>query len=352
MNPVPETSQRRVKSSPTSRGMERWKAFFTGLPFRSRVFLVAAILLFLGFLQPLASLMVYAISKELHSHIPLIPFVSIYLLWTDRQRLPPGGQSSLAWGGLMLAGGLISLGYAFYQERSGVFLSPNDRHLLPVLSFLLFLAGIGFLFLGKAWMKAAAFPFAFLVFMIPMPDGMAAFLESASQSASADAAAWLFDLAGIPNVRDGFTFALPGITIKVAQECSGIRSSWVLFITSLIAANMFLKSPWRRTIFVLFVIPLGVLRNGFRILVISWLAVEVDPAMIDHWIHRRGGPVFFVLSLIPLFLMLWWLRRGEVRNASRRCERAEVGPSRLAPAVCGDPGSVAGGNEPPGGETR
>jgi hypothetical protein len=36
--------------------------------------------------------------------------------------------------------------------------------------------------------------------------------------------------------------------------------------------------------------------------------------MIDGIIHRRGGPLFFALSLVPLFLLLWWLRGGEGRG--------------------------------------
>jgi hypothetical protein len=31
--------------------------------------------------------------------------------------------------------------------------------------------------------------------------------------------------------------------------------------------------------------------------------------MIDSPIHHKGGPLFFALSLIPLYLLLWWLRR-------------------------------------------
>jgi hypothetical protein len=36
--------------------------------------------------------------------------------------------------------------------------------------------------------------------------------------------------------------------------------------------------------------------------------------MIDSVIHRRGGPIFFVLSLVPMFLLLWALRRQEHRR--------------------------------------
>jgi hypothetical protein len=35
--------------------------------------------------------------------------------------------------------------------------------------------------------------------------------------------------------------------------------------------------------------------------------------MLDTAIHHRGGPLFFALSLVPLFLLLWWLRRQEPR---------------------------------------
>jgi exosortase/archaeosortase family protein len=115
-------------------------------------------------------------------------------------------------------------------------------------------------------------------------------------------------------VRHGTVFELPGIVLRVAQECSGIRSSWVLFISSLIAAKMFLRSPWRRALLVAFVIPLGIVRNGFRIMVIGLLCVNIGPHMVHSDIHRRGGPLFFALSLLPLSLLVWWLRRREQRS--------------------------------------
>jgi len=63
-----------------------------------------------------------------------------------------------------------------------------------------------------------------------------------------------------------------------------------------------------------FIIPLAILRNGFRILVIGLLCVNIGPQMIHSLIHRRSGPVFFVLSLIPFFLVLWWLCQGDVHT--------------------------------------
>src|SRR4029077_4488077 len=120
-------------------------------------------------------------------------------------------------------------------------------------------------------------------------------LENASKQASAEVANWLFLISGTSVLRTDTVFELPGITITVAKECSGIRSSLVLVITSVLAATMFLHTTWRRVLLVCAVIPLGLLRNGLRILVISLLCVHIGPHMIQSPIHRRGGPVFFAL---------------------------------------------------------
>ena len=175
------------------------------------------------------------------------------------------------------------------------------------------------------------FPLFFLAFMIPLPEAVVDSLENASKVASAEVANWLFLISGTPFLRNGPLFQLPGITIEVAKECSGIRSSLVLIITSLLAANMFLRTTWRRAVIVAAVIPLGLLRNGLRILTISLLCVHIGPEMINSLIHRRGGPVFFVASLIPLFVMLWWLRRREVAAQQQRTPESSKSTSADAP---------------------
>jgi exosortase C (VPDSG-CTERM-specific) len=275
-------------------------------------FSLFGILLVAIFIKPLFSLMVYAAGQELHSHILLIPFVTAYLIYIRRPSLPTDYTFSPGWAMIPLVAGVIALAAAVF----GPVLSENDYLALMALSFVCFLAAGGFVFLGRKWMAVAAFPFAFLIFMVPLPDRVADFLETASKLASAEAANLFFNMAGTPMLRDGTIFQLPGITIQVAQECSGIRSTWVLFITSLVAAHLFLKSPWRRSLLVAAVIPLGILRNGLRVAFIGLLCVYGGPEMINSVFHRRGGPPFFVLSLIPLFLLMWWLRRGESRPGS------------------------------------
>jgi exosortase C (VPDSG-CTERM-specific) len=271
------------------------------------------IVLLAAFAQPLLALMNYAAGSQLYSYILLVPFVSAYLLYLRRDQLPKTCVTDLPLAVISLAAGLGVLVLMYWLDFVRQRPSDNDRLALLTLSFLCFLAAGGFFFFGRGWMRAAAFPLAYLIFMVPMPDAMADALETASKYASAEVANLLFHLSGTPFLRAGLIFQLPNITIEVAQECSGIRSSWVLLMTSILAANLFLKTPWRRFALVAFVIPLAILRNGFRILVIGLLCVHMGPQMIHSLIHRRGGPLFFMLSLIPFFAVLWWLRRRDVR---------------------------------------
>jgi exosortase C (VPDSG-CTERM-specific) len=272
------------------------------------------IVLLAAFGQPLLGLANYAAHSSLHSYILLIPFVSGYLLYLRRDQLPKKRVADIPLGILALAAGLGVLVLIYWLDFAGRLPADNYYFVLLTISFLCCLGAGGFFFFGRDWMRAAAFPLAYLIFMVPMPDAMADALETASKYASAEVANLFFRLSGTPFLRAGVIFQLPNITIEVAQECSGIRSSWVLLMTSILAANLFLKTRWRRFALVAFVIPLAILRNGFRILVIGLLCVNVGPQMIHSLIHRRGGPLFFMLSLIPLFLLLWWLRKGDVRS--------------------------------------
>jgi exosortase C (VPDSG-CTERM-specific) len=288
-----------------------WIRLSSSRGFRVRGYIVYLAFLTLLFIQPLLRLMLYAAHSDLNSHIILVPLISGYLLYIQRGWRSTAYCTSIA-GSVVLGGIGIAALTAWVVWRGSA--SINDELALMALAFVSFVAAGGFLFFGSNWMAAAAFPFAFLIFMLPLPDAAVNWLEKASVLASAEAAALFFNATGTPLARSGTVFELPGIVLQVAPECSGIHSSWVLFITSLLASQLFLKTRWRRIVLVAFVIPLGILRNGFRILVIGLLCVHIGPDMIDSPIHHQGGPLFFALSLIPLFLLVCWLRRQEKQH--------------------------------------
>ena len=279
-------------------------------PARLRNFSLAAGILALCFGKPLYDLFRLAANSDLYSYIPLIPVISAYLIWSQREKLPCISAPAVKLAAPFFAGGLAAIAGCWLADRSSSLAFENYLS-LTIFAFLLFFTGTCCLFLGKEIMRAIAFPIGLLVFIIPFPVFFRQWIETFLQHGSAAAAGGMFKLSGTPFIQDGLTFQLPGINLQVAPECSGIHSSLVLLITSLIAGHLFLRSPWKRAVLCVAVIPLALLRNGFRVFVLGQLCIHIGPQMIDSPIHHHGGPIFFILSLIPFFLLLIFLIKSE-----------------------------------------
>jgi len=276
-----------------------------------RGLLLSAGALTLAFSLPLYHLVRFALASELYSHIVLIPFISAFLVWTKRGVRLPASAPARPWALPLLLAGAGLLAWRGGLALAGATVAAADSLALTTLSFVLLFAGLCAWFLGWRTLRAAVFPLVFLVFMVPFPVAVRDLLENLLQHGSAAAAFGFFRLSGMPVHREGFVFHLPGFSLEVAPQCSGIHSSLALFITSAVAARLFLRTPWKRAVLTAAVIPLALLRNGLRVFVVGTLCVRIGPEMIDAYIHRHGGPIFFVLSLIPFLLLLYGLWRTD-----------------------------------------
>ena len=264
------------------------------------------------FARPLYALGQYSLHSDFFSYILLIPVISLYLVWLKRADLPGQTGVSWKWGGAAALGGLALLIGFEWAGHSGWRPQTEDYLTLMTASFLLFLVAGCLVFFGRAISRVIAFPIAFLVFMIPMPSAMLDWAESFFQHTSAVTAGGFLAAAGMPVFRDDLTLHMPDFSVMIAPECSGIHSTMVLLITSVLAGHLFLRSGWKRALLVIVVVPLAILRNGFRVFVVGELCVRISHDMIDSPIHRNGGPIFFALSLIPFFVLLLFLRKSEL----------------------------------------
>ncbi len=193
-------------------------------------------------------------------------------------------------------------------------LSQNDYLSFVTCSFLVTWLGVFIFFYGIKTFKNATFPLLFLVFLIPFPSIIAENLISVLQKGSTEVAFILLKLSGVPFLRDGFVFQLPGIAIEVAKECSGIRSSISLFITSIIAGQLFLNTGWRKVVLTLVIFPITIFKNGLRIVTLALLGSYVNPGILATNVHKKGGIPFFFLSLMVFGVFLWFLRRSEMKS--------------------------------------
>jgi exosortase len=262
------------------------------------------------FYAPLRELWVLSSHDELYSHIFGIPLISAYFLYLKRREIFQNVSYSIRLGIVFLIAGSVLYMVGLSQV---VRLTQNDHLSLMTFTAVLMWIGGFILVYGIESVKTNLFPFLFLFFMVPIPGIVVEKAISFLQVGSTEVAYGFFKLTGIPILRDGFIFHLPGLSIEVAEQCSGIRSSIALLITSIMAGQLFLKSVSRKIVLALVIIPITIFKNGLRIVTLSLLGVYVDQSILSSSLHKRGGIPFFFLSLIFLGAILWLLRRSDKR---------------------------------------
>jgi exosortase len=249
----------------------------------------------------------YALQNDDASHIVLIPFLVAWLIYTDRQKLLAGSLDlpAASWFALP-AGVLIAI-----SIRS-TFADATVSLAISILALVLFsVAGFVGLF-GRGSAHSIRFPLAFLLFLVPLPGSFLARIVYFLQAGSAAVAELIFDWTGTPALREGFVFHLPRMSIEVAQECSGIRSSIALLILALLVAHFAFSRFWKKALFVAVGLLMMIVKNGVRIATLTILANSVNPEFLYGRLHREGGIVFFLVGIAMLLPVYWYLRRTEL----------------------------------------
>jgi exosortase len=282
----------------------------------SRASLSRRVLLYLGwilascllFLYPLTAFVSYSLASENASHLILIPVISAWVVFLERDRIFKALGSDAAAGSLLLAAAAVVALAAFSMGSRSSTLNQLSVYIFALL--LVWVAGFAFFF-GRQSLERARFPLLFLLLTIPIPDFILDKLIYLLQKGSAEITAVLFDWSGVPVLRDGFVFHLARVSIEVARECSGIRSSLALLILAILVAHFYLDTFWKQLVLVIAGLFVMILKNGVRIVTLTLLASYVDPGFLYGRLHHEGGVVFFLLALLLLAPLVWLLERSE-----------------------------------------
>jgi len=262
-------------------------------------------------MKPVTELVRLSLSQDDASYLVLIPFISAAVLYLERHNISANAATGRLLGAtLLLLAGVVTVVSHFVKSAplAGLQLSGSIFALV-----LLWVSGFSICF-GNAALKAARFPFLFLLLMVPIPNFLVDSVVHLLQEGSAWITGALFDLVGVPALREGLVFHLARVNIEVAKECSGIRSSMALLILALLVAHFFLRSLWNKILFVAFGLFMMIVKNGIRIATLTLLAVYVDPGFLVGRLHHQGGIVFFVLALLLMLPLVLFLQKMESKR--------------------------------------
>jgi len=258
--------------------------------------------------RPLADTFTLALRNDEFTYILLILPVSAALIFLEWRSLRTKLALSVRAGSAFL---VIAVLIALSALAWSASLAPDVQLAIRMIALVLSWIGAFVLCFGSRASRLVLFPLLFLFALVPLPNFVLSEVVTLLQHWSAGAAYALFVACGVPVTQDGVLLTIPGLTVQVAQECSSIRSSSMLLVTTIVLAQLVLRSPWRKALLICLAVPLSIAKNGLRIFSIAMLGTRVDRVYITGGFHHKGGIIFFAIALVAIFILLWLLRRGE-----------------------------------------
>jgi exosortase len=238
------------------------------------------------------------------SHARFIPFVVLGLFWWKRKQLMALPLRAW-WPGLLLlasALGLHLLGYMGQQPKISIIALFTGIYALMGLAW------------GRQWLLESFFPFILLAFCVPL--GWSAInITFPLRVLVVHVVEFICHyVLAIDILRDGTKLLDPTgrYGYDVAPACSGMRSLIATSALAVIYAMVTFRSWWRRGLVMASALPLAILGNVLRMLVII-VAAEIWGQEAGHKVDEGGpGGVFALLPYIPAFagllLLGHWLQ--------------------------------------------
>jgi exosortase len=271
--------------------------------------------------RPLSGTFKIAFTNDEYTQILLIIPISLAFIYMDREAVRKIARQGGAFGAVLLtAAALVAGASLLFMSR----LTSDIRLALDIFALVTWWIGSFVFCFGTSVSKRLMFALGFLYWLVPLPAIILNQIIGYLQQGSAVASRVLFESAGIPLTQDGLQLTIPGLTVQIAKECSSIRSSLMLVVTTMVLAYLLLRSPWRRLLVIAISLPLSIAKNGLRIFTIAMLGTRVDPGYLNGRFHHQGGIVFFAISLLIIFLILWVLQRGEKPTIESRSLKAAL----------------------------
>lgn len=240
------------------------------------------------FWEPVADI-VAAWGKEEYSHAWLVPPLALLLALHRLAEKPPAPKES-GWG-LALVG--LGLGLHLAGRLSGMTVFPQY-------GFFIALLGVVWTVLGGTVFVRLLPVLAYLFFAIPLPTTLYIGLSAKLQLFSSALGTEALQLLGFTAYQEGNVIDLGVYRLQVVEACSGLRYIFPLLGFSYLVAYCFRDALWKRAVVFLSAIPLALLLNVLRIVLVG--------ATVDLWgigaaeglLHDLEGWVVFSVCVLLL----------------------------------------------------
>lgn len=234
-----------------------------------------------------------------YSHGFLVPLISGWLIWKERENLKKIRLRTDRFGLVLLA-----LGMVLFVLGNGA-----AEYFSLRFSFVLSLTGLLWYLMGREMIREIWFALFFLLFMIPIPYVIYYATTFPMQLLASKITATIMNLIGMGVVRQGNILHIQGYSLEVAEACSGIRSLISLLALGALYAHMTQNRFSGKLLLFLSTIPIAVIGNVVRVMVTSLIAYTITTEVTVEPLHSGLGAIVFVVAFVLLFIFGAILKR-------------------------------------------
>lgn len=237
-------------------------------------------------------------------HSYLVPAISGYFVWRERERLA-ALRVMIFWPGAML----IVLGVACYA----FFLAGYPNHMFQGFSMILALSGVILLVLGPRVFAALIMPIVFLGLAVTISEMVMNKITWAAKLLASQGSWILLNIVGVETELAGNTLTITdskGVAhpLNVADACSGMRMVIAFIALAAAVAMLACREWWKRFAVVLLALPVSLGMNIVRVAILG-VATLIDPALSQGQAHKLIGFVLLPFSLVLFLGAVWALNR-------------------------------------------
>jgi exosortase A len=248
------------------------------------------------FWETAASMATVWYNSSTFGHGFLVVPISAYLIWSSRAQLTNLSPAPTLLGLPLLA----IFGLVWLVGNVSEVLLVEHLALIGIVQVLIWTM------IGTSAVRAMLFPIAFLIFAVPMGEGLIRPL----QDATAFLAVAALRMSGIPVFQEGVFITIPQSAWQVAEECSAIRYVIPGVVLGAVFSYLTYRSYTRRLLFVVGTVLAVILVNGLRVYAIiglthisdrSALASIGARAIEQMYGHLGLGWLMFSIAMLILF---------------------------------------------------
>jgi exosortase len=154
---------------------------------------------------------------------------------------------------------------------------------------------------GMAGVARAAIPLGLIACVAPPPLALVAPISDGIIAATARLAIELLSLAGMDAAIATPMFYVNQYELQLAEACAGLNTVFTLTVCMLLYAYLRHRGDWRRTLLLAaLAVPVALLANLLRILLIAGVIVTFGDAAGQGLVHDLAGVMLFAIALLSL----------------------------------------------------